>query len=229
MEYKIIQKKWQWKHGLNSDENITSDDLVVSDDKQSVSFFSNEEDTSNKRVIVKLAIQAPQGSKFSINDTEFLIGRFGLLEFNNEDILINSVVLRAPLHATLNEEETQRYIEEGIKEMDQALIQKLQNTQATMTISKENINEYGELSSSITFSEDGKTILEAEYSKINQIITSEDYTSIANEQQFLAAYTAGYEKYIQGARGIYIPNDGSVEEVYNVLVDMVVKEEKVNE
>jgi hypothetical protein len=75
--------------------------------------------------------------------------------------------------------------------MDAALLQKLEYTQATLAVYKDenNINEYGDLESSISLllekavDENGEINLtkvsEVPYSEINGLITS--YTTIANE------------------------------------------------
>ena len=219
MSYEIKQLKWQWINDNGKPE--TSEGVEIGTDNSTATFF--QETDANNSKIVKLAIQAPQGTSFEINDTEFIIGRFGVLEFNDENIIISSVILKAPKKAALNEEDSRAAIEEGITMMDQALISKLQNTNATMTISKENINDYGTLSSNIIWSQEENKIIEANYNNINQLLTNSDYTSIATEQAFIQAYTEGYTKYIEGARGIYNTDIGKVQDIDNVIIDMVIK------
>lgn len=215
MATKVIQYRWNYQDSNGNLETYPSGWVVDSNAKKvAVPLNLGDGDT-----IIKLAIQAPVGTRVEINENIFLIGQFETLEFNCADMKITSFYILGNRKANLNREETQRLIEEGLADMDTALTAKLNNSNTSISLTvpanAQNTQEENGVEV-ITYTTDGENVQTTLTSGVSQ-------TSIL-EAEFLDAYTAGYNKYLQGLRGVYETSANDVNEVKNVIIDILIKE-----
>lgn len=215
MATKVIQYRWNYQDSNGNLETYPDGwEVGTNADKVQVPL-----DLGENEAIIKLAIQAPVGTRVEINGNTFLIGQFEALEFNCADMKITSFYILGNKKANLNQQETQKLIEEGLADMDAALTTKLNNsnTSISLTLPADAQNIQGENGVEVvTYTTDGENVQTTLTSGVSQ-------TSIL-EAEFLDAYTAGYNKYLQGLRGVYETSANNVNEVKNVIIDILIKE-----
>lgn len=167
------------------------------------------------------------GTEFKINGRTFIVGKFETLEFSCEDIEINEIILLGKKSATLNEEETQKMLEEGIRLIDQAFKERLTAIQAIISVKHETNADNIYLETTV----DTGKIISTNSENIGEVITDEEATSVAIENTFKEKYLEGYEKYVAGVRGVYNIENGDLTSIKNVFIDIEheKKEDNINE
>lgn len=211
-----IVKQFRWNYMVNGvEEKYPTDNWELSTDNDWVKVPLNLR--SNEKIL-KLAIQAPAGTIININnENDFLIGQFEILEFNCTSVAINNIIIKGKKEATLNEQETQNSINDGITLMDTAITKRLNATNSTISLKSPtgapNIIEDLEITTTIY---DGD--------QVQTTITGNDATNSSIEREFLADYTEGYNKYMAGIRGIYDYTPTGVDKVKNVIIDLLIEQ-----
>lgn len=178
--------------------------------------------------VIKLGVQAPSGTRIRLNEQdEFLIGNFGILEFNCADITITKIEILGNKTATINEELSKEYIDEGLRLMDKALTDRLNTTQSTISITNnmDAVNVLNNDSINVTTGEE-INVMAVEGEDVETTITNEYATSVSIETTFLEKYTDGYNKYLKGVRGVYDFSASNIDNVYNVLIDVMIEEKQ---
>lgn len=167
--------------------------------------------------ITKLGISAPTGSVIAIGEenNDFVIGSFETLEFNCNDISISQIWLKPPISAVYDSDGTARTINEGLKGMDTALTKKLNSSDCSIAVQAgtESVNV-----------EEGVSIQTTSVNgdDIDTIITSTGGTNASIENTFLEEYTAAYNTYLSGIRGVWTTSGNA--EIKNILINVVIEE-----
>ena len=151
--------------------------------------------------VYKLGIQAPPGTVFYlrrpgvIDANSIIVGRTGVYEFEDDNIQIDFLAFKRPTQYVLDPVKTQQYINEGIKQMEEAKL-KFDTEYNKIKLAK---NTSGGSMTNEKFWEDYDALYE-------------DYS-----EEYYTART----KYLQGQAGIYINDLNYNNDLYNVIIDFV--------
>ena len=170
--------------------------------------------------VLKLGIKAPPGTAFVINGTgKFIVGPSGVFNINKPGYKITSLYFLRPVSLSKDTEKTEEYLENGIKAMDQAITEFLNNSKATI-LAAEGININDAKTITVIHPKTNEEI-EGDLVSIEEIVTnSELYYGIYSE--FIKNFTQGYQEYSLGVKGIY--KQAEEKDLQNIIIDVEFEE-----
>ena len=207
----IKQFRWNYQDGNGEYVNYPEEGWQISNNETEVLVPLNK--TSTQQVL-KLGIQAASGTRILINNEEFLISDFQVLELDCEGIDISSIKILGNKNAVQSEEESVNKANLGLAQMDQAISQRLNDTESTIAIS--NLGK-------------GTNINDPTSTEITYVISADYSTNAAIENAFLTNYLKGYNTYLEGIRGVYTITTEPVTKVFNILINVVLNDNKGEE
>lgn len=170
--------------------------------------------------VFKLGIKAPPGTAFVINGTgKFIVGPSGVFSINKPGYKITSLQFLRPISLEKDTDKTEEYLENGIKAMDQAVTNFLNNSKATILAAEgTNINDTKTIT--VIHPKTNEEI-EGDLVSIEEIITnSELYYGIYSD--FIKNFTQGYQEYSLGVKGIY--KQAEEKDLQNIIIDIEYEE-----
>lgn len=144
-----------------------------------------------------------------------MIGPSGVLNINKLDYYIYKLQLIQEYEVIKNEEQSQKNRENGLKIMDEALSNLINNAKVTWINTNLGENKVESIDLTYLITDDGN-------------MPPEELGGMLNT--FLVDYTKGYEIYFKGVQGDYSiklddNNNPIKKEIYNVIIDYELKEE----
>lgn len=208
----IIMKQYRYNYG---GKNYPENGWEVEDTYVKVPLNLS----ANQR-ITKLGISAPTGSIIAIgkDNNDFVIGSFETLEFNCNGITISQLWLKPPISAVIDSNGTTQTINDGLRGMDAALTEKLNSSDCSITVNTE------AEAVNVLSDEDAITVETTTVSgdDIETILTDTGGTSASIENTFLEKYTAAYNTYLSGIRGVWTTSEGAT--IKNILINVEIEE-----